>query len=248
MGHVFDFHDARAYEHCFEDPRNRFEAELESRLMLDMLEPARGESVLDIGCGIGNSLTALVQSGLNVTGIDPSPYMLDISHKRLGSRVELYRGQAEDLPFGDNSFNHACFMTTLEFVQDPALAIEEACRVTKDRLFIGVLNRYAIRGVQRRLAGMFARTLFNHARFFGIWELKRMARTAAGPVPLAWRTVNQFPAAGGSLARNIEQSKIVQRCPFGAFVGMVVTLVPRLHTRPLPLRYHTKQTTGEATG
>lgn len=244
MGYVFDFHDARAYERWFEDPRNRFEAEMECRLMLSMLKPARGESVLDIGCGTGNSLTALVQSGLSVTGIDPSPYMLDIAHKQLGSRAELYRGQAEDLPFGDNSFNHACFMTTLEFVQDPALAIEEACRVSKDRVFIGVLNRYAIKGIQRRLAGMFARTLFNQARFFGIWELKRMARAAAGPVPLAWRTVNQFPAACSPLARNIEQSRIVQRCPFGAFVGMVVTLVPQFRTRPLAIRYHTNQATG----
>ena len=75
-----------------------------------------------------------------------------------------------------------------------------------------------------------------------------MARAAAGPVPLAWRTVNQFPAACSPLARNIEQSRIVQRCPFGAFVGMVVTLVPRFRTRPLAIRYHTKQTTGEATG
>jgi hypothetical protein len=29
----------------------------------------------------------------------------------------------------------------------------------------------------------------------------------------------------------------VQRCPFGTFAGMVITLVPRFRTRPLALRY-----------
>ena len=42
-------------------------------------------------------------------------------------------------------------MATLEFVEDPKKAIEEVSRVTKDRIFIGVLNRYAIKGIQIRI-------------------------------------------------------------------------------------------------
>ena len=53
MGYVFDFKDAVAYEQWLHNPRNKFAAELESRLMLNMLKPARGESLLDIGCGSG---------------------------------------------------------------------------------------------------------------------------------------------------------------------------------------------------
>lgn len=248
MGHVFEFNDAKVYDRWFEDPRNSFEVELECRLMLEMLQPDRGDSVLEIGCGTGASLAPLLNKGLNATGIDPSPYMLDIALEKLGTRVDLYRGYAEDLPFDDNSFNHACFMTTLEFVDNPHRAIEEACRVAKDRIFIGVLNRYAIKGIQRRLAGIFSATIYNHAKFFGVWELKKTIRSIAGPVPLSWRTVNQFPAARGSFTRNLENSKIVQRCPFGAFVGMVAVLVPRFRTRPLAMRYKTKQTSGALTG
>lgn len=248
MGHVFEFNDAKVYDRWFEDPRNSFEVELECRLMLEMLQPDMGDSVLEIGCGTGASLAPLLNKGLNATGIDPSPYMLDIALEKLGTRVDLYRGYAEDLPFDDNSFNHACFMTTLEFVDNPHKAIEEACRVAKDRIFIGVLNRYAIRSIQRRLAGIFSATIYNHAKFFGVWELKKAIRSIAGPVPLSWRTVNQFPAARGSFTRNLENSKIVQRCPFGAFVGMVAVLVPRFRTRPLAMRYKTKHTSGALTG
>ncbi len=79
--------------------------------------------------------------GLDVTGLDASPHMLEFARKRLGVRAELRRGVAEDLPFDDNTFNVATLMTTLEFVEDSQKAIEEACRVTKDRIFLGVLNR-----------------------------------------------------------------------------------------------------------
>ena len=176
MGYIFDFNDAVAYEKWFDNPHNRFVAELENRLMLDLLKPAKGERVLEIGCGTGTGLLTFIDAGVQVTGLDPSPYMLDIALKNVGNSADLHRGFAEDLPFEDNSFNHACFFTTLEFVEDPKRAIEEACRVAKDRIFIGVLNRYALKGIQRRVKGIFTSTIYNRAHFFSIWELKQITR------------------------------------------------------------------------
>jgi len=248
MGYIFDFNDARAYEKWFYNPHNRFAACLESRLMLDMLKPMYGETLLDIGCGVGANFKHLLNMGLKVTGIDPSPYMLDIALKNAGNRAELYRGFAEDLPFDDNSFNHACFLTTLEFVEDPQKAIEEAFRVAKDRVFLGVLNRYAIKGIQRRVKGVFTKSIYNHAKFFGIWELKQMIRNLLGDVPISWRTVCQLPTASGKIVHKIEMSSLVQKCPFGAFIGILVSIVPRFRTRPLAIKYQAEQTTSIATG
>lgn len=221
--------------------------DLESQLMMKLLQPARHELILDIGCGTGASTEPLLNAGLNVTGIDPSPYMLDIATQNLGQQVELYRGFAEELPFDDNSFNHACFFTSLEFVKDPVKAIEEACRVAKDKIFIGFLNRFAIKGVQRRLEGLFSNTIFKHARFFSVWELKSMLRDMAGPVPVEWRTVLQLTQSPGKMMLAFENSHIVQRCPFGAFAGVVATLVPRFRTRPLAMRYQAKNSTSAFT-
>ena len=248
MGHVFDFTEAKSYEQWFNRPINKAAFDLETQLMQDMLQPMRGESVLDIGCGAGACLSALLEMGLQVTGLDPSTYMLDISLEKMGNRVELYRGFAEDLPFDDNSFNYSCLFTTLEFVDDPAKALREAFRVTKDRVFIGVFNRYALKGIQRRVKGIFTPTIFNHAQFFSVWELKQMIRSIIGQVPVSWRTVCQLPIPSGKMVYSLEQSKIIQRCPFGAFAGMVVVLVPRFKTRPLVAPYHAKDPTGAATG
>ena len=46
MGYVFDFKDAIAYEKWSDDPRNRLTAELEDRLLLNMLNPVRGRNCL----------------------------------------------------------------------------------------------------------------------------------------------------------------------------------------------------------
>ncbi|BBO69196.1 hypothetical protein DSCA_31260 [Desulfosarcina alkanivorans] len=248
MGYVFDFHDARGYDQWFSKRKNRLAAALESRLMMGMLDPVAGESVLDIGCGTGASTVPLLEKGLDVTGIDPSPYMLDILSATLGNRISLYRGFAEDLPFDDNSFNHACLFTCLEFVDDPQKALAEAFRVAKDRVFIGFLNRYALAGIGRRVQGIFSQTIYSRATFFSVWEIKSMVRKLMGPVPVCWRTVCQFPGPWGTWMNHIEGSGLVQRFPFGTFAGMVVTLVPRFRTRPLAIRYQPKNVGNVAAG
>ncbi len=232
MGYVFDFNDAVAYDQWFDNPNNCFTFDLQAEMMINLLEPVPGESVLDIGCGTGAGLGVFLEQGLQVTGIDPSLYMLDIASRNLGNRADLHRGFAEDLPFDDNSFNYASLITTLEFVDNPVKALEEACRVAKDKLFLGVLNRYAIKGIQRRIKGIFTKSIYNQAAFFSVWELKRMIRSILGDVPIFCRTVGHF-SAGSWIARRVERSAMLQWCPSGAFIGMVVTLVPRFKTRPL---------------
>ncbi len=248
MGYVFDFNDAVAYEAWYKHSRNKATADLGCRLMVDMLGPTPGETVLDIGCGTGTSLRPFVDMGLSATGIEPSPYMLDFALKNLGHRVDLHRGYAEDLPFADNSFNYACLVTTLEFVEDKQKAIAEASRVAKDKLFIGVLNRYAVKNVQRRIKGVFTKTIYNRAHFFSIWELKTMINALLGEVPVSWRTSCQLPKGPQTITSRMEQFSLLQKLPFGTFAGMVVTLIPRFRTRPLSVRYKSKQTTGVVAG
>ena len=248
MGYVFNFNDAIAYDKWCCYPGNRFSADLESRLMLQMLKPVKGESILDIGCGTGLSLVHFLETGVQATGLDPSPYMLDIALQKVGNRAELYRGIAEDLPFEDNSFNYACLVTTLEFVDNPEKALREAFRVAKDRVFLGVLNSYALKGIQRRVKGIFTETIYNRARFYSIWELKQLIKKIIGDVPVSWRTVCQFPSSSGKIMQKIEKSQIVQRFPFGAFTGMLITLVPRFRARPLAITYRTKRAVSTVPG
>jgi ubiquinone/menaquinone biosynthesis C-methylase UbiE len=237
MGYVFQFKDAREYDNWYQNPSNRFVADLEDQLLLRLLEPVRGQRVLDIGCGTGRHLHMFLEMGLDITGLDASPHMLEVARKKLGHRGDFHQGVAEDLPFEDNSFNIATLITTLEYVDDIQETLEEACRVAKDRIFLGVLNRYAIKAVERRLKGMFSQSIYNRAKFFGVWELKRHVRQVMGKTPLRWATVHHLPASFEKYTQHVERCSLVQKCPFGSFIAMSVTLIPRYQACNIPIDY-----------
>ena len=236
MGYDFDHNDARMIERRLALPRNRLTLERQNRLMIDMLKPMRGQSILDIGCGTGARLMPLLQLGLDVTAVDPSKHMIQAAAQKTGSRVELRQAAAEDLPFEDNAFNFSCLVTTLEFVENPRQALAEACRVTKDRIFVGIVNRYSIQSVAYRLSGVFTGSPYRHARFYSIWEIKRMFRDILGDVPISWKTQCGIPRGCGWMLRNLETFEPAKSSPFGGFAGMVVSLIPRYRVRPLDIR------------
>ncbi len=236
MGYVFDFNDAVAYDQWLNKAGNQRVIDLETRLMLKMLHPRFGERLLDIGCGAGASLMPFIGKGIQLTGVDPSPYMLDIAKKNVGHRVDLHRKHAEDLPFEDNSFEYATLCLSLEFVDDPRKALAEACRVAKDGVFVGALNKYALKAFQRRIRGIFKSTVYNRARFFSINEIKYLFTSLLGDVPITWQTTCHFPGMTNQLVDNFERSKLARKSPFGAFAGIMAQPVPRFRTTPLKLK------------
>ena len=242
MGYVFDYKDAVGYEQWLNSRANRVTLELESRLMLEMIQPLCGKRLIDIGCGTGNSLLPFMDKGAYLTGVDPSPYMLDIAQARLGHRVDLHRAYAEDLPFDDNFFNYACLCLTLEFVDDPRKALAEACRVAKDGVFVGVLNKYTLKALERRIKGIFQPSIYNQARFFSIGDIKHLFRALIGDVPIFWRTVCQLPGRTNQFIYRLETSGMIQKVPFGAFAGIMAWPVPRFRTTPLALKVASNRT------
>ncbi|RLC05926.1 MAG: class I SAM-dependent methyltransferase [Deltaproteobacteria bacterium] len=248
MGYIFDFKDAGSYDAWFDQAKNKYCLDLEIKLMMDLLSPVKGQRILDIGCGTGLSLEPLLDKGLNLTGIDPSLYMLDLASKRLGDQVDLHRGVAEELPFEDNEFDCTFFFTSLEFTDRPAKAIEEACRVAKDTVIICVLNRYAPLNMLRRFKSFFVPNIYTQVHFFSIWELKQILYAILGKVPVKWKTTLQFPLATGRIAAFVENINIVQKSFFGTLIGMRIRPVPKFRTRPLTLKVKKPKSYNPATG
>ncbi len=238
MGYVFDFNDSKYYETWFQQSKNTYAFDLEAGLLLKMLSPEPDRTVLEIGCGTGRSLEQLLKHdlGLHLTGIDPSPYMLDIAGERLGDKADLHRAFAEDLPFEDNTFHYSFFFTSLEYTDKPAKAIEEACRVTKDKVFVGVLNKYAPLNIMHRIKGIFVQNILSHARFFSILELRQIAFNILGDVPVQWKTTLQFPFSCNRVCNWIERRPLIEKSPFGTIIGMGITPIPKFTTRPLSLK------------
>lgn len=95
-----------------------------------------GESLLEIGCGVGAVLGVLGSAfpGLKLTGVDWEPAQLELARRHLGAlgvQAELVQADAHSLPFADASFDQAWMMWFLEHVRDPLQALAEARRVLK---------------------------------------------------------------------------------------------------------------------
>ena len=67
--------------------------------VLDLLDPAPGEAVLDLGCGTGELAAELARRGARVLALDSDPAMVAAARRRLGDdRVLLADGHDFTLP------------------------------------------------------------------------------------------------------------------------------------------------------
>lgn len=93
------------------------------------LQHWRIRSLLEIGVGTGRVAAPLSAWGFELTGVDSSLNMMRKAREKHLER--LVRGIAESLPFRDASFDGALFAHVLHVLEDPRLAIREACRVAR---------------------------------------------------------------------------------------------------------------------
>jgi ubiquinone/menaquinone biosynthesis C-methylase UbiE len=103
-------------------------------LILALLAPCPGGTLLDIGCGTGQMLRFLEErrpGDFVSTGLDESASMLEQAGKVVGDRVRLVTGRAERLPIEDGAFDVALAMGVYEYVQDVGAAVRELARVLR---------------------------------------------------------------------------------------------------------------------
>jgi demethylmenaquinone methyltransferase / 2-methoxy-6-polyprenyl-1,4-benzoquinol methylase len=112
----------------WQDPRWR-------RAMVDAVAPRVGDRILDVATGTGMVAAELRgRADCTVVGVDQSAEMLAAARARFasdGARVELIEGQAEELPFADESFDALTFTYLLRYVDDPPATLKELARVLR---------------------------------------------------------------------------------------------------------------------
>jgi SAM-dependent methyltransferase len=247
VGYVFQFEDALHYHDWFASEPGQTAAAIEKDLLRRLWAANTPQTVLEVGCGTGLFLEWFAGGGHQVTGIEPSPYMLNVARRRLPQRIALDRGYAEDLPYEDNAFDTVALITTLEFVNDPCRAIEEALRVARRHVLLGTLNKYSITTGQRCLSRLWKPSVFSHARFFSVFQLRRMITKALnGPVPIRWQTCLFFPLITLRYLKFLERSRFLHWLPFGHFMVMRVDLRYTLRTVQQPVFREVPSGAGQA--
>jgi ubiquinone/menaquinone biosynthesis C-methylase UbiE len=97
------------------------------------LVPGKRTRLLDLGCGTGALLQAILARFplVEAVGIDPSPAMLVVAGRRLPEHVQLIAGWAEELPFTAEQFDVVVSCSAFHYFDRPRKALDEMKRVLK---------------------------------------------------------------------------------------------------------------------
>jgi SAM-dependent methyltransferase len=87
-------------------------------------------SILDVGCGPGYVAVAAAERGAKATGLDFSGEMVAIA-QTISPHLEFHEGDAQNLPFPEQSFDRVLANFALLHLTDPGRACAEAGRVLK---------------------------------------------------------------------------------------------------------------------
>ncbi|SDJ51195.1 class I SAM-dependent methyltransferase [Natronorubrum texcoconense] len=109
--------------------------------LCEAVDPHPGERVLDVACGSGTAALVAERRYCDVTGLDYVPELIERAKTRAranGQEIDFRVGDAQDLPFPDDSFDVILSVYGVQFAPDQERAARELLRVCKPGGRIGL--------------------------------------------------------------------------------------------------------------
>jgi 2-polyprenyl-6-hydroxyphenyl methylase/3-demethylubiquinone-9 3-methyltransferase len=113
------------------------------RDLLDRVDIHPGEDVLDVATGTGNAALRAAAAGANVVGLDLTPELFERARSReaeLGVEIDWVEGDAEALPFADESFDAVLSIFGIQFAPRHEITAAELARVCRPGGRVGLVN------------------------------------------------------------------------------------------------------------
>lgn len=192
----------------YEGRKNRYNNMVSANSLMALMPKERESKCLDVGCGTGRGVSFLMEKGYDIVGLDYTMNMLKVCRGKLDCEesVKLVRGNAEMLPFSDNSFDCIISLNFLHLFsnENQKKFIDEMTRVLKagGTLICEFDNYY--RGV---IAGK--QTLKEnptlHLNYYSDFKylysnpLLKIQRICGDALPYVWRLFQYMPDMGAFL-------------------------------------------------
>jgi ubiquinone/menaquinone biosynthesis C-methylase UbiE len=157
--------------------------------VVETAAPGPGMEVLDVACGAGNATIPAARAGARVTGLDLTPEMLEAARTKAeaeGLQVSLVEGDAEALPFEEDSFDLVLSVFGHMFAPRHEQAAAEMARVTRPggRIVIATWTPEGAAGALFRTMGPYMPPAPEYASPPVLWgseeHVREMFPTASG--------------------------------------------------------------------
>lgn len=144
--------------------------QLEKKAIYSLIKNLKKGSILEIGCGTGHWTEYFSALDFHVYGIDNSAAMIE-NAKQKNIRNAMFKVADAETFYIDKMFDHAAFITSLEFVNDPIKVIDNTLKYIKDdgHIILGILNKDSLLGKQSSNNND---PVFSNARFYSVKEIK----------------------------------------------------------------------------
>lgn len=109
--------------------------------LCEAIDPHPSQRVLDVACGSGTAALVAERRYCDVTGIDYVSGLIERARARAqanGQRIDFRVGDAQDVPFPDDSFDVVLSVYGVQFAADQEQAARELLRVCKPGGKIGL--------------------------------------------------------------------------------------------------------------
>jgi demethylmenaquinone methyltransferase/2-methoxy-6-polyprenyl-1,4-benzoquinol methylase len=116
------------------------------RKAINLLKPIHPKKILDVATGTGDfAIEALRLAPDRITGVDISEGMLEIGREKilkkgLSDKIELLKGDSENLPFGENIFDAVTVAFGVRNFENLEKGLQEICRVMRPGAMLVVLE------------------------------------------------------------------------------------------------------------
>jgi len=207
------------YEAWYHTARGKWIAGVEWSLLIELLQPGIGTTLLDVGSGTGYFSRCFVEAGLSVTALDPNRAALTYARQQ-GEKVNYLQADALFLPFASESFDYVSAITSLCFVEPAEQALQEMWRVSRRGLLLGLLNKQSLLYWQKRHSQSYAGARWDHVNTVTKWA------GTLNPKPCRIATATGVMMSGGGLFSRLGEKLLSATLPFGAFIAVYIEKPP----------------------
>lgn len=173
----FNRDDTDHYEQYYEGPYKRQEVWQKRTLEELIKKDSRVKNLLEYGCGTTRFTRWWHEIGIDATGGDISPFMLAQGRNLFDG--DLVMADSHHMPFKDHTFDALAFVTTFEYYVNPIKVIQEAARVGKYSIIMGMMNRNTPKLIRRRAQQALGRNnYYTTATFYTPKTLEALVRKA----------------------------------------------------------------------